>query len=49
MCSVYSGQMVVHLMLPATRERFELEKLWALGENLDDQCRALRLQVESPS
>ncbi|XP_051817444.1 mitochondrial assembly of ribosomal large subunit protein 1 [Antechinus flavipes] len=30
------GSMVIHLMLPATRETYELEKLWTLGP-FDDQ------------
>ncbi|XP_068944823.1 mitochondrial assembly of ribosomal large subunit protein 1 [Petaurus breviceps papuanus] len=30
------GSMVIHLMLPGTRENYELEKLWTLG-TYDDQ------------
>ena len=28
-------------MLEDKREEMELEKLWALGEEYDDQCRAM--------
>lgn len=34
--SVPTGSMVVHLMLPETRETYELEKLWTL-RSYDDQ------------
>lgn len=35
-----SGNMVVHFMLPATREVYELEKLWTL-RTYDEQLRSM--------
>ncbi len=35
--------MVVHFMLEATRQDYELEKLWTLGEKHDDQSRHMML------
>ena len=36
-----TGDMVVHLMLPALRKRYQLEKLWTLGPLYDDQFQEL--------
>ncbi|XP_019637437.1 PREDICTED: mitochondrial assembly of ribosomal large subunit protein 1-like [Branchiostoma belcheri] len=35
------GNIALHLMLPETRENYELEKLWTLGSEYDDQTRAI--------
>lgn len=32
-------------MLEETRSRYELEKLWALGEEHDDQCREMKEEL----
>ncbi|XP_070569627.1 uncharacterized protein [Ptychodera flava] len=39
------GEIVVHFFLPATREAYELEKLWTLGAKYDDQLRHLAEQA----
>lgn len=36
LCPWLIGSMVIHLMLPETRETYELEKLWTL-RSYDDQ------------
>ena len=36
-----SGNIVVHFMLPDTREKYELEKLWTLGSAYDDQLKKM--------
>ncbi|XP_066263772.1 uncharacterized protein [Branchiostoma lanceolatum] len=35
------GNIALHMMLPETREKYELEKLWTLGSEYDDQTRAI--------
>eukprot|EP00794_Sanderia_malayensis_P017417 gene17417-19160_t len=35
------GNVVVHFMMPEAREKYELEKLWTLGPELDDQYQAM--------
>ena len=35
------GNIVVHFMMPETREKYELEKLWTLGADFDDQYKAM--------
>ena len=42
---ISAGTIVVHVMLVKTREKYELEKLWCLGEEYDDQCRNMRLTM----
>lgn len=37
-----TGSAVVHMMLDDTRRRYELEKLWALGPQYDDQFRDMQ-------
>ena len=34
---LFVGNIVVHFMVPETREIYELEKLWTLGPYFDDQ------------
>ncbi|XP_077997728.1 uncharacterized protein LOC144450859 [Glandiceps talaboti] len=43
MCIDFSN-IVVHFFLPETREMYELEKLWTLGPQYDDQLRYLAEQ-----
>ena len=43
-----TGFAVVHMMLDDTRRRYELEKLWALGPQYDDQMKSM-LQFASES
>lgn len=37
---------MIHFMLEDVRRRYELEKLWALGEEFDDQCREMKEDLE---
>ena len=39
-CFYFAGNIVVHFFLPEVREVYELEKLWTLGPEYDDQSRA---------
>lgn len=39
-----AGSIVVHFMLPETRETYELEKLWTLG-SYDDQLAQMTPQL----
>lgn len=42
------GDIVVHLMLPAARNKYQLEKLWTLGPRYDDQFQeVLREMMEA--
>ena len=48
MCVFFSfstGDMVVHFMLPAARNHYQLEKLWTLGPRYDDQFQAVLREV----
>jgi len=36
-----TGNIAVHFFLPETRALYELEKLWTLGPQYDDQYRSL--------
>ena len=38
---ICAGTMVVHVMTEEGRKLYELEKLWTLGVEYDDQCRAM--------
>ncbi|KGL83477.1 Mitochondrial assembly of ribosomal large subunit protein 1, partial [Tinamus guttatus] len=44
LCSLKYGNIVVHFMLPETRERYELEKLWTL-HSYDDQLAQMMPQL----
>ena len=44
--SFIAGNMVVHFFLPEVREVYELEKLWTLGPQHDDQFRAMLQEDE---
>ena len=37
--------MVIHFMLDEVRRKYELEKLWALGEEYDDQSREMKASL----
>lgn len=39
-----SGNMIVHLMLPETREVYELEKLWTL-RMFDEQLKSMPVET----
>ena len=45
-CFYHIGNIVVHFMLQAKRDILELEKLWSLGHEYDDQYKLLELQGE---
>ena len=45
-CLLLAGDIAVHFMSDEKREEMELEKLWALGEEYDDQCRAMAMNYE---
>ena len=34
---LFTGSIVIHLFLPEIREKYELEKLWSLGPEHDEQ------------
>lgn len=40
----FTGNIVLHLFLPETREKYDLETLWSVGEQYDD----LSHQAEDP-
>ena len=42
----YPGTMVVHFLTEEAREKYELEKLWALGRHHDDQYWAMQRILE---
>lgn len=44
-----TGFAVVHMMLDNTRRKYELEKLWALGPEYDDQFRDMEEWYQTTS
>lgn len=37
-CALDTGEIVIHLFLPETREHYDLETLWACGVEFDEKC-----------
>lgn len=41
---IFSGNIVIHFMLPETREAYELEKLWTL-RNYDEKLQSIPAEL----
>ena len=35
---IFSGNIILHIFTPATREHYDLETLWTVGPSFDPKC-----------